>query len=362
MKSTGKGRLIRIAKRLTAHRPFAWLAAQLMYPRFKKSAALCKAVDDFLSPQEREDRRFVRRVKKDAFYSKRVYRVSYTEYFLFRFPLLNDRGRRTYVGDYERMAIMERVVNERTLFLFSNKYETYKAFRPYYHRETILIRGPEDRDAYDKFVSGHRELIVKPVDQSLGSGIFLADPADEADAEELFRRICSEGAAIVEERIRQSADLASLHPASVNTIRLLTKYNSDGSVSLIEGFLKIGRGGNCVDNGGQGGLLAAIDLASGVVTSLGITEKLEEFIFHPDTGRQIVGFSLPDWDEAKKLAEELARVIPEQKIVGWDLAHTDDGWVMVEGNSKSMFVGWQLTQRKGWRSTAEKVLAEWMEP
>lgn len=346
---------------LLSKKGVAWLAAGLLYPLYKNREQICNAVSEFLSDKQLHDSAMVRRVKKAAFYHKWAYKISYQEYFLFGFDKLNAKGKRAYIGDRERVEITNRIVSDYTLTLFSNKFETYKVFRPYFHRDVVLIQGEKDRELFDDFVSKHRDLIIKPVDQSLGKGIYTAYLGSEEDSEKLFNTLSLEESVIIEERIHQCKTMSMLHPHSVNTVRILTVINRDGTPSLVDSFLKIGRAGKCVDNGGQGGILAAVDIEYGIVTSIGVTENLEEFIFHPDTGAAIVGFSLPEWDQAKMLAKELALVVPEQRLVGWDLAHTEDGWVMVEGNSCSMFVGWQLTRKTGWRPTAEKFLSEWMD-
>ena len=38
---------------------------------------------------------------------------------------------------------------------------------------------------------------------------------------------------------------------------------------------------------------------------------------------------------------------PTYGIIGWDLAHTDNGWVIVEGNHFGQFVGPQSTRGCG---------------
>ena len=79
---------------------------------------------------------------------------------------------------------------------------------------------------------------------------------------------------------------------------------------------------------------------------------------HPDTGARLIGYSVPDWQEAKDLAMELARVLPDNKYTGWDLAHTKDGWVMQEGNDRGDFDIFQLTSNSGFRSEIEKIVTE----
>jgi hypothetical protein len=54
---------------------------------------------------------------------------------------------------------------------------------------------------------------------------------------------------------------------------------------------------------------------------------------HPVTGVAVVGRLVPCWDELVALAERAHRVISDRVLVGWDVAITPDGPVLLEGNS-----------------------------
>ena len=43
------------------------------------------------------------------------------------------------------------------------------------------------------------------------------------------------------------------------------------------------------------------------------------------------------------------------KYAGWDLALTEKGWVMVEGNARGQFV-WQIPMQKGFMKEANQIL------
>lgn len=43
---------------------------------------------------------------------------------------------------------------------------------------------------------------------------------------------------------------------------------------------------------------------------------------------------------------------------GWDLALTDNGWVLVEGNEKGMFIGFQLPTHQGFRKEFNQICKE----
>jgi hypothetical protein len=53
---------------------------------------------------------------------------------------------------------------------------------------------------------------------------------------------------------------------------------------------------------------------------------------HPDTGAQITGVTVPEWGQVRDLSLELMNAFPEMSHVGWDLAVSDRGVQIIEGN------------------------------
>ena len=114
--------------------------------------------------------------------------------------------------------------------------------------------------------------------------------------------------------------------------------------------MKTGKGGIVVDNGVQGGVLAAIDHKTGTVISDARNQANETFETHPDSGFVFKGFEIPRWNEAVETAKQLALAFPDMGIIGWDLAlSADKGWQAIEGNSQGLFSVWQVAARKGLR-------------
>ena len=62
------------------------------------------------------------------------------------------------------------------------------------------------------------------------------------------------------------------------------------------------------------------------------------------------------WKEALALSKELSDILPECRMVGWDLAYTNNGWVVVEGNSKAQFICFQIATQRGFRKELESLL------
>jgi hypothetical protein len=120
----------------------------------------------------------------------------------------------------------------------------------------------------------------------------------------------------------------------------------------------MGIGNSHIDNVCAGGLYAVIDLDTGIIRSGGYKQNKmsgEELLIHPDTGRKIIGYQIPEWDSLIALVNELANSIPEQKLVGWDFALSDKGWVMVEGNTRPSLECIQVEMKCGFRREFEMI-------
>ncbi len=278
------------------------------------------------------------------------------EYFLYDFASKTEAEKHEFVGDLERTVLCARLYNSNPAgMVFMDKMKTYESFQKYFKRDVVQVKSEADFEAFKQFVSRHDHYMAKPVAASRGNGIRKeASPRTEEEIRAAFKALLEAGACVVEELIDQDQRIAQLHPQSVNTIRYATYLNGE-QLHTIACFIKIGRGESVVDNGGAGGFLAAIDEATGKITTSGKTEYGEVIEVHPDTGIPLIGFQIPEWEELLKLVKELPTVLPEQKYVGWDLALSETkGWVLVEGNSGGQFVGPQISKGQGIRSLVDE--------
>lgn len=313
------------------------------------------AIEAFVPEDQKKDGEYLEKLKKDIVENACLYSVSPSEYFLFGFSDLTDREKLNFVGDYEKSWLCQRLKRVREVKIWGDKYRIYRFFEPYYRRDAILIKEPGDAEALFGFIRKHDGAIVKETNSSMGKGVTLV----HNDPEEMWSFWASVSDSlqngvsyIAEELIRQSEAMAAFHPNSVNTVRMMT-FRTDDEVAFLGSFFRTGRGKSVVDNAGYGGLLAEIDVKTGRVLGEAITEAGERFAVHPDSGVKISGFAIPRWEELLDLSRTLAGMLPGHEYVGWDLALTDQGWVMVEANSRAQMVN-QYPNRNGMRELVRK--------
>lgn len=316
-----------------------------------------RTLDLFMSEEDRCDARRRGDLACQVERAMRENLISPEEFFLYRFEALNEHGRHEFVGDIERAILCARIYSSvpRSDVMFS-KIGTYEAFKDHFKRDAVLVSP--DNGSFElliaDFLARHSSVIVKPDRSSRGNGVFVSRGCDGESLSGLVDQVRRLGPCIIEELIEQSPEMAAFHPESVNTVRCASYLKPSGQLKIVCAVLRMGTGDRVVDNGGAGGICASIDVGTGIVVAEGATETGGRYLLHPDTGVQILGARVPRWEDLLETVEKLSRVIPEQRYVGWDLALTDEGWVLVEANAGGQWEICQMSDRRGLRKVIEE--------
>lgn len=294
---------------------------------------------------------------KDMIRMNQLYGFTFDEYLYYQFADKTVKERLTFVADWEHLGYTCVMNNPDNAEIFDNKWKTYETYQPYYCREIQLCSSVEDKKTFMAFLSKHSSGIVKPLDATCGHGVRIIKGGASEENEQQYEDILKgcNGRFIIEELIHQSDEMGKFHPSSVNTVRVPTIKVGD-TVNVVNPFFRIGQHGNMVDNVGAGGILCTVDSETGIIFAAA-DEIGKRFVSHPDTGEKIIGFKIPEWDDAKKLVTKLANVVPDNHYTGWDLALTDNGWVLVEANRRGQFV-WQIASLKGFREEIDCYLKQ----
>ena len=194
-----------------------------------------------------------------------------------------------------------------------------------------------------------RDLFIKPSKGKGGTGAERWDYAGDGayrhtsgviltDAqllEEIVRR-SSDTPLIVQPRMVNHQDLREISNGALCTVRILTCLDEQDRPQLISAALRMAVGANVtVDNFHAGGIAAAIEPMSGTLSSasnLGQREDVGWISHHPDTGGLIEGRRLPLWPETKTLVLKAHDAFSDRVVIGWDVAITNEGPLLVEAN------------------------------
>lgn len=193
---------------------------------------------------------------------------------------------------------------------------------------------------YEEFcekTAGLTQLIVKPVYGTHGSGVEKLDiPADDKGKQAFFKMLTEKPKSQVEELIVQHPDVAAFSPASVNTVRLVTIKDDSDIVHFMYAALRMGTGG-LIDGISAGGIFAPVDVETGQVIRDGIKFNNEVCEAHPVSGKRIKGFQVPNWESVLSAAKTGAERLKGARLIGWDVAVTQEGAVLIEANSEANY-------------------------
>jgi hypothetical protein len=84
----------------------------------------------------------------------------------------------------------------------------------------------------------------------------------------------------------------------------------------------------------HGAIGSWVDLESGTLGPGRTRHELGYTSVIPGTDKIFVGSKLPHWAEVRDVALQAARVFPWARSIGWDIAISDRGPVLIEGNAE----------------------------
>lgn len=280
----------------------------------------------------------------DTLYCAARYGAGLSDYTDFHFYAMDGSERASYVTVSVNNRFVRAMNDPAYRHVFDSKSAFYTRFSSFLGRKFIVL-SQADEDSFADFVKDKEHIFVKPDGMSSGIGVSRVRVADYDGPSALLAELLRRGCGVAEEAIVQHKAMASLNPSCVNTLRLIT-VAVDGECELVGAVLKVGSGGE-VDNMGAGGLCAPVDMESGIVSGGACVRKEQRYDVHPLTGARFEGFEIPFFREAKDLVRRASAVVPQVRFVGWDVAITDGGPVLVEGNYYPGNGLWQIPDGRG---------------
>lgn len=272
----------------------------------------------------------------DIIYCGLKYQAGYMDYKLYEMYDLTEKQRKTIITRGINNSIVKRYNNPAFTKYFSDKITFNKKFNKYLLRDWMEVKdSPENFEEFKKFCQKHHEILVKPLSESCGKGveIFKTNPQN---LKKIYQNLLETKRYLVEEVAIQCDEISKLHPSSINTIRIVTLNNE-----IVAAFLRIGNNNNVVDNFNHGGLVAPINIETGIIDYLAIDKKMNIYEKHPLTNEPILWFKIPKWPRIKRFVIQASKEVPEVGYVGWDVCLGPKDPFLIEGNE---FPGHDLYQ------------------
>jgi hypothetical protein len=191
------------------------------------------------------------------------------------------------------------------------------------------------------------DFVVKPVRGSQGRGVERWVAADDGlywsrdgrvmVASELLAHLLhrsERGGLLVQPRMRNHAAIADLSNGSLCTVRIVTGRKPDGQIEALLAVFRMPMADGVADNFAAGGIASPVDLATGELGSAVLKKGPEDYHRHPDGEGVIPGRLVPCWDQVLGLARRAHKEFSEFPFLGWDVAVTGQGPLLIEVNEK----------------------------
>lgn len=274
--------------------------------------------------------------------------ASAEDYFIYRFYELSWYSRKQFVTEAKSMLLIRKfnhnskqgrqIVEDKSVFDI--------VFKDYIRRSAISSEKVT-LDQFVDFVKKNEKVIIKPVDGFNGNGIFILRYSEGDERIKRVYNLFSDNRYVIEEVLEQDGWLHDLNPETLNTIRV-NVINNNGQFEIQNAILRSGQGSTVTDNLCAGGVIAAIDVESGIVISKFCDLMNIATLKHPLSKNVIIGKVVPGWESVKRIAIEAAKKIPDVIYSSWDIAVIKGGDIaIVEGNSYGNFNIQQVISQKG---------------
>lgn len=267
------------------------------------------------------------------------YGAGFTDYYVLRLYNKSKQQKKTFICRRHNDKLVSILNDKNYNHIFSNKSEFDKVFSQYIGRDVLDLSLASESEI-KLFMSRHKVAIQKPTNSISGKGIVKVTSDDPVT--EIKKR-----GGLLEQFIIQHRRLSSLYSQSVNTLRLVTIIKENRPY-ITAAALRIGNGG-IIDNAGAGGLCASVSIDTGqVITDARNLITDTEYKTHPLTGKEFKGFQIPYFEQCKDMVLKAALVVPQVKYVGWDIAITQSGPLLIEANHNPGYQLYQAPEDKGY--------------
>lgn len=255
------------------------------------------------------------------------------------YDLTPEKQKTYYLACYQKILQKKYGVDKEFVKLLYDKERTNLYFSEYVRRPWC-VNTQVTEDEFIKTFENTSRIMYKPNDGHRGYGIkaFTLTPEN---IKEVYNTLITYPKGVVEEFIVQHPKMSSLSPSSVNSLRFVTissntkPVTSDGKMcDVAYSMVRIGRGDSIVDNLHSGGMVALVDLETGIFVTAGADREGKMYDVHPESGTPIKGFTVPFFEEAKEMVLEAIKTKKVEGYLGWDIAISEHGPMLLEVNDR----------------------------
>ena len=313
---------------------------------------------NFLSWTKNQTKKNSMAIFFDVTKSSIKYNISLLDYFYFRFYEKEKKERASFAGTgfmYEYQLKMNPISSRDILedkILFNQIYHKYVnrlvySFEELKNNQTTVQKLLENPSG---------KIVLKGSKGQVGAEVEIIRSV-KFNQKNLLAFMISNNFDLAEEFVTQHSEIMSLSDSGLNTIRVFSQLDEHDKVHFLGARLRITVNSE-IDNMAAGNLAAPIDISTGIISGAAVYSDItkEDELIHPISKKEIIGFQIPYWKETLQLIIVAALLRPENRSIGWDVAITEKGPELIEGNHNWCKLLWQLPVKKGLKAELEKYL------
>lgn len=275
------------------------------------------------------------------------YGIGYLDYMTFGFAYIKKDKRKTFMTMDDNLNLARRLNNPEANRFFVNKLCFNNTFKEYLKRDFVDLN--QGFEAFESFCRGKACFFAKEPSSFGGLGVMKVY-LEGRNLKELYRELTDKKLFLAEEAILQHPEMNKLCERSVNTVRIVTLLSDKGNPNFVYALIRVGSGKNDVDNVTSGGMYTLLSPCGEITHPLFCDKTVSYYSEHPYNGFPFMGFRVPYFAEAVELCKKAALVEKRMRYVGWDVAITPTGPVLVEGNN---LPGYDMCQNHRFHDSGE---------
>lgn len=298
---------------------------------------------DIISKENNKSKLYI---KFDIFRNFLKRGIGYTDYYRGDYINLTKKEKDTYVTAKSFYKVIHYFNNYEYICIFHDKLIFNKFFKDYIKRDYINLKNCTKAE-FNDFVNKHDIIFAKDPLGECGHGIKKIITNQIEDKDKFYDELIANKQFLVEEAIIQCNELNEINPKVVNSFRVVTIVK-DNKAYIIGNALRVNQFDSEIigcTNDVYFSLNEEGKIDSKVIDDYGNVYKL-----HPLTNREFSKVKIPNVKEAFEMCKKAALEVPQVRYVGWDVAFSDKGPVIVEGNEYPGYGIIQYFKLKGKRT------------
>lgn len=290
-----------------------------------------KRMDDLITYIAEENKIKKAKVYFDFFLNAATRGIGYVDYLKGNYINLSNEEKKDYLTKRNYVKLVKYLNKRGYQMIFHDKVVFNRIFKDYIGRDFIDIREVGYK-GFKKFVTGKENVFAKKHNSFGGDGVKKVNLAGE-DLKVLFNQLYNNKQYLIEDTLIQNEYLDWINPKAVNNVRLVTLLK-DGEAYVVFKTLRINAGSeeviSCHD------IYMTLDDEGNILGNV-VDDECNIYKKHPVTGFKFKGAKIPHMDKALELVKSAAKLVPEMRWIGWDVAITEDGAAIIEGNNYPSF-------------------------